>query len=144
MISPFRRLGNLLTSKRFLSDGPPMTLRQRLEVAASDQGSAKRVLCICDHGVARAPTAAELLSRSPYDFNTRSCGIDREACLIPLDSVLLYWADEIVVMTSEIEATLRERYKVLVDVVVLEIEDDFRFRQPELIQLILNRYNSKP
>lgn len=117
-----------------------MTLRQRLEVASSDQGSAKRVLCICDHGVARSPTAAELLSRSPYDFNTRSCGINREACLIPLDSVLLYWADEIVVMTAENEAALRLRYKVLVPVKVLDIEDDFQFRQPELIKLILDRY----
>lgn len=38
------------------------------------QGSYKRVLCVCSAGLLRSPTAALVLSKDPYNFNTRACG----------------------------------------------------------------------
>jgi len=61
------------------------------------QGSSKKVLCVCSAGLLRSPTTAVVLERK-YGYNTRACGIDLDHALIPLTPVLLYWADEIVVM----------------------------------------------
>lgn len=62
------------------------------------QGKHKRVLCVCSAGLLRSPTAAWVLSNPPYNFNTRAAGIDVGHALIPVDDVLIEWADEIVCM----------------------------------------------
>lgn len=105
------------------------------------QGKAKKVLCVCSAGLLRSPTTAEVLT-SEYGYNTRAVGLDGEWALIPIDSVLAeHWADEIVVMTNEQEKMLRFKFPELdTPVQVLNIDDDYAFRDPELISLIKSNY----
>jgi predicted protein tyrosine phosphatase len=106
------------------------------------QGTYKRVLCVCSAGLLRSPTAALVLSQEPYNFNTRAAGLTPEFALVPVDDVLLLWADEIVCMDRKQAVEIRNR---LGDeerpIVVLEIPDNFRYRDPELIKLIRESYD---
>ena len=64
------------------------------------QGAYKRVLCVCSAGILRSATAALVLSKEPFNYNTRSAGVEHYA-LIPITEVLLAWADEVICMTKE-------------------------------------------
>ena len=107
------------------------------------QGDTKRVLCVCSAGLLRSPTAAVVLSQEPYNYNTRAAGVSQEYALIPVDVVLLSWADEIVCMGSEhvepIKAMLEPMGKN-VPIKCLNIPDSYAYRDPELIELIRTRY----
>jgi len=105
------------------------------------QGKYKRVLCVCSAGLLRSPTAALVLSQEPYNFNTRAAGLEPEFALIPVDRVLLEWADEIVTMTSDQAQGVRALLEEEKPIVVLGIEDNFRYRDPELIKLIRESYD---
>lgn len=104
------------------------------------QGPSKKVLCLCSAGLLRSPTAAFVLSMEPFNFNTRSAGI-RDYALIPVDPVLLHWADEIVVMekwmVDEVFKFKEANGKV---VICLDVPDNFSFRDAELMELIKSRY----
>lgn len=104
------------------------------------QGHSKRVLCVCSAGLLRSPTAALVLSQEPYSFNTRAVGLDVSHALIPIDDVLLEWADEIVCMTGEQETRLKVMTKYKKRIVCLNIKDSFEYRQPELIELVKEKY----
>ena len=105
------------------------------------QGKYKRVLCVCSAGMLRSPTAALVLSQEPFNFNTRSCGIDKEFALIPLDEVLLAWADEIVVMNTSQEIDIRKlSQKTIIN---LQIEDNYEYRDKGLMYLIKKHYEEK-
>lgn len=109
------------------------------------QGEYKRVLCVCSAGLLRSPTAAFVLSQEPYNFNTRAAGLVEEFALIPVDKVLLNWADQIVVMTEEQALEIEGRLESLdlnVPVITLNIEDSFSYRDPELIEAIKTAYNA--
>jgi predicted protein tyrosine phosphatase len=104
----------------------------------------KRVVCVCSAGLLRSPTAAVVLSQAPWYYNTRAAGLVPEFALVPLDQVLLEWADEIVVMTSEQELDVSCRLDNLhleTPVVCLNIPDNFSYRDPELVRLIIESYN---
>ena len=60
-----------------------------------------KVLCVCTAGMLRSPTMAWVLSNPPYDYDTRSCGIDDWCALIPLTQSLLVWADLVVCAEQE-------------------------------------------
>lgn len=107
------------------------------------QGEGKKVLCVCSAGLLRSPTAAWVLAQEPYNYNTRACGITPQFALIPFDRVLATWADEIVCMTEEQADEVETRIKEWViarDIVVLDIPDNFSYREPRLIQLIDSNY----
>jgi len=106
------------------------------------QGSSKRVLCVCTAGVLRSPTAAEVLSRPPYNFNTRSAGANQDVALIPVTQQLLDWADELVFMTQgHLNETLQRGFDIHgKEVQVLNIRDDYAFRDPELVKAIQENY----
>jgi predicted protein tyrosine phosphatase len=106
------------------------------------QGKYKRVLCVCSAGLLRAATAAYVLSQEPYNFNTRAVGVAREFALIPIDEVHLDWADEIVVMTQDQAEKVREMQEEGDDtpIIVLDIPDNYAYRDPELIRLIKDAY----
>ena len=96
-----------------------------------NQGSYKRVLCVCSAGLLRSPTIAWVMSN--HNYNTRACGV-HDYALIELDSVLLEWSDLIVCANTDI-------YKIVIPqttkkVINLEIPDQFQYRDPELVQLI--------
>ena len=110
------------------------------------QGKFKRVLCVCSAGLLRSPTAAFVLSQEPYNYNTRAAGLEELFALVVVDSVLLYWADEIVCMSQKQKEELEIRVKVLklnIPVICLDIIDGYAYRDPELIELIKERYNEK-
>ncbi len=113
------------------------------------QGQYKRVLCVCSAGLLRSPTAALVLSQDPFNFNTRAVGISREYGLIPIESVYIHWADEIVTMETnhtEIVQNLIKNIGILDSapkIIQLDISDDFAYRDPTLIELIKNTYNEK-
>ena len=104
----------------------------------SFQGKYKRVLCVCSAGLLRSPTAAFVLSQEPYNYNTRCAGLTPEFALIPVDEVLLEWADEIVCMDKRQEAVLMEETNK--PIVCLNIPDNFGYRDSVLMDMIRERY----
>ena len=103
------------------------------------QGKYKRVLCVCSAGLLRSPTAAWVLSNEPYGFNTRAAGIDAGHALIPVDDVLIEWADEIVCMDIYQQKQLQERTKK--PVFNLRVGDNFEYREKGLCKIIQMRYD---
>lgn len=102
------------------------------------QGAWPRVLCVCSAGLLRSPTLAWVLSNPPYNCNTRAAGSHREFALVPVDQVLLDWAQRVVfvnrdnylhVLKSGLELSGCEVY-------VLNLPDQYQFRQPELVMSI--------
>lgn len=108
------------------------------------QGDYKRVLCVCSAGLLRSPTTAYVLSSEPYNYNTRAAGIHHEYALIPVDEVLLKWAQEIVCMEQwhkkELQALL-DKFKIDKKIVCLDIADCYEYRNPELISKIREAYD---
>lgn len=105
------------------------------------QGKAKRVLCVCSAGLLRSPTAAWVLSNEPYNYNTRAAGCEESFALIPVDEVLLEWADEIVCMTTQHQQILRDQWGVT-DAKCLNVPDNFEYRDPTLVRLIKEAYDN--
>jgi len=103
------------------------------------QGKFKRVLCVCSAGLLRSPTAAYVLANE-FDCNTRAAGIATEYALIPVDPVLLEWAEEIVCMEQSHAQHLYTLGVPFSRIVVLNIPDKFEYRDPELIRLIRESY----
>lgn len=102
------------------------------------QGKFKKVLCLCSAGLLRSPTAAFVLSSEPFNYNTRAAGVVQEYALVPVDDVLLNWADEIVVMEPWMAPKVGDN---LHKTTVLNIPDKFAFRDPALIAEIAKQYN---
>jgi len=103
------------------------------------QGEYKRVLCVCSAGLLRSPTTAFVLSQEPYNYNTRSAGLTQEFALIPVDEVLLEWAEEIVCMNDKQKIELQRMTGK--PVLALNIPDQFEYRNPELIEIIKKNYD---
>jgi predicted protein tyrosine phosphatase len=111
------------------------------------QGHYPKVLCVCSAGLLRSPTTALVLSQEPYNFNTRAAGLTPEFALVPVDEVLLHWADQIVCMTEDQEVTLNELVKKNTKskpptVICLNIEDSFEYRDPVLMENIRKNYDA--
>ena len=102
------------------------------------QGSFKKVLCVCSAGLLRSPTAAIVLSQEPFNCNTRAAGLVEEFALVPVDEVLLEWADEVVCMERKQERILKTM--TTKPIVCLEIEDSFEYRDPRLMELMKEKY----
>lgn len=103
-----------------------------------NQGKYKRVLCVCSAGLLRSPTTAWVLSNEPFNYNTRAAGLDVGHALIPVDNVLLEWADEIVCMDEYQEKVLKER--TTKPVINLQIGDNFEYRDKGLVHMIRRKY----
>jgi len=109
------------------------------------QGNNKTVLCCCSAGLLRSPTAANVIHRE-FGHNTRAVGLEESYALIPINPQLLYWADEIVVMTAS-HADVVERLckEHLGDVdwprlIVLNIPDNYGYMDPSLKLMIKQGY----
>lgn len=110
----------------------------------SYQGTYKRVLVVCSAGLLRSPTAALVLSQAPYNYNTRAAGLVKEFALIPVDEVLLTWAEEIVCMTPDQAMTLSTMKGTSGKrIVCLNISDSYAYRAYELQSLIKDNYNKE-
>jgi predicted protein tyrosine phosphatase len=107
------------------------------------QGDTKKVLCLCSAGLLRSPTAANTLHKK-YGYNTRAAGVDEGHALIPVDLVLLAWADEVVCMSAQQENVVRWLYDkndmAAPKIKCLHIPDSFGYMDPELVELIEKKY----
>ena len=119
-----------------------MSFMNRMGNAKNEyQTDVKKVLCICSAGLLRSPTMAVVLSQEPYNYNTRAAGIVEEYALVPVDEVLIHWADEIVCVEPRIETLLRDEFDVNdKHIVTLDLPDMFEYRNPVLIELIKEQY----
>ena len=102
------------------------------------QGDYKKVLCVCSAGLLRSPTAALVLSQEPFNYNTRAAGISEEYALIPVDEVLLEWADEIICMENWQDLELRQMTNKPIK--CLGIGDTLGYRDKELQTSIRKEY----
>lgn len=106
-----------------------------------------RVLCLCSAGLLRSPTAANVLHQE-FGFNTRAAGVSDEYALIPVDEVLIRWADEIVCVHRDVYDKLMVKYagdQLLWDhikdkVTVLNVPDQYEWNNPELREIINKQY----
>ena len=110
----------------------------------SYQGNFKKVLCVCSAGILRSATTAWILSREPYNCNTRNCGINETYALIVLDQILIEWADHIIFAEKEHYDFAKENFQLcsmnggLKPYTILEIPDNYSYRNPELVLIIEN------
>ena len=116
------------------------------------QGKHKKVLTVCSAGCLRSPTAAHILSSEPWNFNTRCAGTSEEYAIIPVTEALVIWADVILCMDSDhvrfvndIQHKLAEEASEMFEynykqVINLEIEDEYNYRNPTLIQIMQDKF----
>jgi predicted protein tyrosine phosphatase len=116
------------------------------------QGKHKKVLTVCSAGCLRSPTAAHLLSSSPWNFNTRCAGTSLEYAIIGLDEALIVWADIILCMDSDQQKHINEMQNILAKeassmfeydykpVINLEIEDNYAYRDPKLVEIMTEKF----
>jgi predicted protein tyrosine phosphatase len=103
-----------------------------------NQGTAKKVLCVCSAGLLRSPTLAWILSNEPFNYNTRAAGTSSEYALIVLDEVQLQWADAVVFVDEGNYRAACFDHKELLDNMechVLKIPDVYQFRHPKLVEI---------
>jgi predicted protein tyrosine phosphatase len=113
------------------------------------QGKHKKVLTVCSAGCLRSPTAAHILSSEPFNFNTRCAGTSKEYAIIPITDALIVWADVILCMDSDQQRYINEMQNELASsydafdykqVINLEIEDDYAYRDPELVKIMTEKF----
>lgn len=110
------------------------------------QGRDKKVLFVCSMGILRSATAARLYASK---YNTRSAGTYDEA-LIPLSTVLLEWADEIVFVNKNnyrSVCNINPKWNEILEntsVKVLDIPDQYEHMHPELIKAFGEQYEEIP
>jgi predicted protein tyrosine phosphatase len=115
------------------------------------QGDTPRALFICSAGLLRSATAAHIFSAPPYDWNTRTAGIDTAFALNPVTEALLCWADHIFVMDDIQWQMIRLLFsesehlnEIMLRVQVLHIPDKYSYRHPELIDLLKEHVHLLP
>lgn len=122
-----------------------MSLMNRLGNARNPyQGTHPRVLCVCSAGLLRSPTAAVVLAQEPFNYNTRAAGAAPEYALVPVDEVLLSWAEMVVFMEDAHLRAVKSNPTFARHIggktcVVLGVPDKYEYRHPELIELIRTR-----
>lgn len=93
------------------------------------------LLFICSKNQWRSPTA-ELLFKNHPEHSARSAGTGERA-RIKVNQKMLDWAHVIFVMERKHRDILKQRFDMSgKKIQVLEIEDDYQFNDPELVQIL--------
>jgi predicted protein tyrosine phosphatase len=95
------------------------------------------LLFICSKNQWRSPTA-ELLFKNHPVHNARSAGTSDKARL-KVNQKMITWADVIFVMERKHQQILKEFFPENISgkiLVVLDIEDNYQFNDPELIAIL--------
>jgi len=95
------------------------------------------LLFICSKNQWRSPTA-ELLFKNHPVHSARSAGISDKA-RVKVNHKLIEWADVIFVMETKHRQLLKQNFRLsLADkpVIILDIEDNYQFNDPELIDML--------
>lgn len=104
------------------------------------QGDTPKILCVCSAGLLRSPTMAWVLGNAPFSCNTRAAGCVPEYALIPVDEVLIEWADGIVCASEDHRQAVLDIAKKFdmepPPTVSLDIPDNFGYKDPVLIGMI--------
>jgi predicted protein tyrosine phosphatase len=117
---------------------PRVSERQLLEVAKAGLGDGKRnVLFVCSKNQWRSPTAESVWRRHP-SLNVRSGGTSPSARhKVSIEDV--QWAHVILVMEEKHQSRLKAEYARALEhkpLFVLDIPDDYKYMDPELIVLL--------
>jgi predicted protein tyrosine phosphatase len=103
----------------------------------------RKLLFICSRNQWRSPTAEQLWRRHP-DVVARSAGTSPNARhKVSADDVR--WADVILVMEEKHKSRLVAEFRRLLDgksIYVLDIPDDYRFMDPELVGMLEQSVNN--
>jgi len=111
------------------------TLNRLHNCTNPNQGKATKVLCLCSAGLLRSPTLANVLTR--YGYNTRAAGVTAEYALVPVDEVLVQWADKIVCVEPYVkQVLLRDFPGAEYKTTSLDIPDRFAYMHPSLVEEI--------
>ncbi|WP_431495488.1 low molecular weight protein tyrosine phosphatase family protein [Pseudomonas brassicacearum] len=97
------------------------------------------LLFVCSRNQWRSPTAEAIWRRRP-GFGARSAGTSPNARK-PIGPADIRWADVILVMECKHEQRLRAEYARLLEhkrLHVLDIPDDYRYMDPELVDLLVD------
>lgn len=106
------------------------------------QGTKKKILCVCSAGLLRSPSLATILGWPEYGFNTRAAGIEESYALIPVDKVLLKWADVILCVENSVKLSLVGKFGDYImrdcsaTILTLDIPDNFGYMDPKLVEEI--------
>lgn len=95
------------------------------------------LLFICSRNQWRSPTAEALFKNHPA-YNARSAGTSDKA-RIKVNEKLLTWANVIFVMERRHKQLLSQRFPLVLrdkTIIVLDIDDDYQFDDPELIEIL--------
>jgi predicted protein tyrosine phosphatase len=100
------------------------------------------LLFICSKNQWRSPTAELLFKNNPV-HHARSAGTSDKA-KVKVNQKLLDWADMIFVMERRHKELLNERFPIAAgkkQIIVLDIEDNYRFGDRELTGILKNMLN---
>lgn len=98
------------------------------------------LLFVCSRNQWRSPTA-EAIFKNYQGIHARSAGTEPSA-RIKLNSKLISWADLIFVMEKKHKQRIIEKYGEEIhnqQIILLDIPDDYKFMDPELIEDITNK-----
>ena len=97
------------------------------------------ILFVCSRNQWRSRTA-ETVFKDNQDHNVRSAGTEKDA-RIKVSEKLIHWADLIFVMEKRHKQRLHDRFEdLLIDkrLIILDIEDNYRYMDNELIETLKN------
>lgn len=106
------------------------------------QGMDKKVLFVCSAGILRSATAARIYGRK---YNTRCAGTGLQYALIPLNEILMDWADEIVFVNSynyDQAGFYFDLVPYTDKIKVLDIPDEYEHMDPRLIDHFYQQYEA--
>jgi predicted protein tyrosine phosphatase len=106
------------------------------------QGDSRRVLCVCSAGLLRSPVMANSLHKH-FGYNTRSCGVEVEYALIPINEALIEWADEIIFACRDNYLKIKKHLSQNVissKCIILNISDDYNFDDKNLEDFVIKQY----
>ncbi len=95
------------------------------------------ILFICSRNKWRSRTA-ETIFKNNQQHIVKSAGTENEA-RIKVTEKLVGWADLIFVMEKKHKERLKEKFGSLTDdkdIIILDIQDDYKYMDPELIELL--------
>lgn len=119
------------------------TMNRLFNVSNPNQGNALKVLCVCSAGLLRSPTAAFVLQQE-LGYNTRSAGAVSEYALIPVDEVLLQWAELVVFMEQAHEQIVFRDFPEIMKSKkfrTLNIPDVYQRMDMKLQNIIMNQFS---
>jgi len=95
------------------------------------------LLFICSRNKWRSATAEAIYKNHP-EYSVRSAGTEPSA-IVRVNAGLIAWAEIIFVMEKVHKQRLIEKFQEeLIDkkIVILDIDDDYQFMDPELVEMI--------